>query len=934
MVKRLLSAIAFAAVAFTASAVKVGDLVYTNHARFSITGENLVTNGDFKSEFAGWNSINEATIDETFQINLGGGTFADQNSLAAKASSKNGIYQAIPVEQAGYYVLSMDIRNELAPGFTDFSSNSGSYMVNVATAGDFFSAGQNYINFIYNTDGTPNGLTDRKELSYGQNEVAVSTEYTTVNFALNLEQEGYLIVEIAAMAEGAEVCNVELRKAVPAYDDRRAQSRAQLAETILYAYEWDSSVHAYISNLKDAIAKLNAAIEAKDGIETAENNLNSTLNLFLGENVDEMLQFWGTGNNAADWMKWTGKFNKIKNDNPGNPYWTWTTDRWCHKTQSANAPIGVEWQTGQSATWDNIATLTHDLEAGTYMFGFTGYGSRCSLNKADWARSGALECAEIYFIVNGDTLNWEPFILHPTIEKDYIVSFTLEEDVKDATIAFTCNTNAGSGAGFDTKFNSPFLYKVYTGEGYTEEEKAYLNDVNVQLTEAKNRIDAAKDTYENDATRPWVKDELKAGIDQMEAKYNEYAALSEDEILEDWLYEDKKLADTIYNNVGKPMKDTYLADYNNKNQPLVDLIAEVEAAKKLNVAALYSGCDHATFVEAIVKALGKHMAYMKESYSQENYDAVVAYKAELVAAEEAFKTSQAEKTIIDIDFGTQENPAQIQSEEPAVEGETTKYYVDGAAGRMYLSAVATAPTGGTQFQLGYNDVDSLGMLRVGNAEATVDFSSLEVGDKDVIKFAFDYYHGNLVGKYSGVFIKGAEDAIIDGYYVDSYNSVMSTADGENTFGWSDMGTKIAGVGSSSASNAKIAETSQNLTHYEIIYDFSKGIKYMTIDNKKKGQHTSDELPLTADQAPKMFLLKSNYNNSDRRCWFDNFKVTLTSAKEYVGPTDKEYEEMATGVTEAKGENAVEKANRVVADQNGIYILKANGEKVALSGAAK
>ena len=53
-----------------------------------------------------------------------------------------------------------------------------------------------------------------------------------------------------------------------------------------------------------------------------------------------------TGNNSANWMNWTAKWNKLSNDYNGKAPWTWTTDRWCHKTAAADSPMAIQWMRG------------------------------------------------------------------------------------------------------------------------------------------------------------------------------------------------------------------------------------------------------------------------------------------------------------------------------------------------------------------------------------------------------------------------------------------------------------------------------------------------------------------------------------------------------------------------------------------------------------
>ena len=59
-------------------------------------------------------------------------------------------------------------------------------------------------------------------------------------------------------------------------------------------------------------------------------------------------------------------------------------------------------------------------------------------------------------------------------------------------------------------------------------------------------------------------------------------------------------------------------------------------------------------------------------------------------------------------------------------------------------------------------------------------------------------------------------------------------------------------------------------------DYGRKSMYCTI-NSVNGSTTSQEVAL--DAVPTKFILQSNYNNNDRRIWFDNLKIERIAAGE-------------------------------------------------------
>ena len=866
MMKKLLSACMFAVVALSASAWNSGDYVYTKVAKYRITGADLVTNGQFTDgSTAGWTATDEANfpLAAVFGISEEGGVAvqAGQTDLAA------GMYQAVKIEMGGTYVVSFKVKGAAA-GYTDH---------------DLTGAATNYINAYFNTDGTL-GTKDGTTLLYGENGVGGgyqfsynADDFVEVFFAVEAPQDGNIMIDFRGMAEGLIIKDVECHTAEEVYDDRIANDRIAYfkkytADGNFEGAEYDSFL-ASVKAVEDAIAANASPAE----MATLMDNLETDWALFAEANFSNVLDLIptkdgsaNTGNNSANWMNWVSKWNKLSNDYKNQAPWSWTTDRWSHKTAAANSPLQIQWQRKASGDWNNIATLTATLDPGTYYWGVTGQGGMMTLDKARWARSWANENAATQLFFNGDTT--EVFILNSARNTDYVFKFELAE-AKELTLGIICNTNSAATDGFDVQFINPVLYKVIVEGELLPEEKAYLDAVAAQLEALQGRIDVANGYLsEANDTLPWGKETLKEGVDEAQVRYTEWAALDEDALLGAY-YDDEMIPDTIMENGVRFLNNNYINPFIAMNKPLTDMPGAIVVAKDVLGQRIYSSSAKKDDFAALIAASEKMYAEkLLAPFSSADSLALVDQKAALEAMAVEFKAAIDYTVIVDIDFGTTEAPAAFETHttEPDSLGETTTYYtIAGAKGVMTFSDI----TGSYPYALGWGSAtdetgaviatDSLGMLRVGNSEATVEFSGAPIAATDIVNIKFDFYAGNLTKGKAGYKVLAAEGDTICGLFYSAYDG----NDDMNTFGINY--TALPKVGSGSASNAAIAASS-NKTQFDIVLDYGAKTMYCTTISSK-GTVTSEVIALP-ELTPAKFVLYSNYTNTDRRCWFDNLKI--------------------------------------------------------------
>ena len=939
MIKNLLSLALMSSLAIGANAYNVDDMIYTRAAKYKVTAANLVTNGELKgASLDGWTAT-DATIPlaDVFTVGEDGGVTVN----AGQNDFTSGMYQVIPVSDKGIYLVSMKVKGTEA-GFTDLDQNKPA---------------TNYIFAYSNSDGslsTVSGTT----LSFGENGSAIENcysftadDYTDMYFPVEAEADSKIVIDLRALATGLEITNIECHKVEEVLDERVAQARLNWIKYILNGFDWTSEYEYYDDVLAD-VAALEDAIKNGGNVNTYLDNLNNDFESFTEANLANVFDAIPTtdgssnaGNNSANWMNWTGHWNSLGYSERNGQYtgkapWSWTTDRWCHKQAKVdgkylaeeNVPMQIQWMRDASGDWDNIATLTCNLDKGTYFYSVEGQGGMMTLNKNRWMRHSGYECAatQIFLGVDGaataaDTLDCG--MLPTKAYKAYINKYIIAENSK-VNLGIRCNQSLDVKNGFDVFFANPVLYKVLVKGELTPSQKTYLALVETQIANLEERIKVAEELVATTQTeKPWGKENLQKGIDAAKArleawkKYDQKAILDimddgtasfnveggtfyvdGEYVTKDSVYTADALCDVIEAAGTTYLNREFIDVFNAVNTPLTDMPAAIEAAKEAKAQRLFSSSSKMADLESeITKAENLYKEKLAAAYSADNAQALVDAKAALAQLVEDFKAAIKAEVLVDIDF---EGASFQKHEDPSGEADTY-YTLAGKVGEMKFAEVADA-LGTTLFELGYRasaevEVDSIGMLRVGGGSATVDFNAAPVNSDEIVRVSFDYFFGNLITKSAGYYLTAGTDTVCG-----LFCSVYDGKDTYNTLGV-DYASVLTKVGSGSASNAAIASVASNRSHFEIILDYGTKTMYCTTISGK-GTFTTAEVALNPEQKVTGFILTSDYsNNTDRRCWFDNLKIESIS----VGA--------ATGISEVA---AVAKASKAIkAIENGKLVIK-------------
>ena len=946
MKKQLLSLALLSAVVSGAMAHEIGAKVYSNSAKWKITGENLVTNGDFSDlSLSGWTAIDE-TVDKLTTFSVLAGQGAEGKNVIhvndGQTDLKNGIYQTIAIEQGGTYIVSMKVMNTKAAGFTDF---------------DLTGANTNYINAYYNTDGAL-ATADGTNLSYGNGGECggytfsfTTDKFTEVNFPVQAPADGQIVIDLRGLSEGLEICDVTCQAAEQIYDTRIPEKRIAYIKSVLDSYKFSEDSKA---DLVEAIAEVETLISdgADDGYDYAMENLDLAWEGFVTANFSNVLNSINTGasgNYSANWDNWTGKFNKLSSDASAQNAvsgWSWSTDRWCHKTAKANSPLQIQWMRGSSGTWDNIATNTTTLDKGIYFFGFQGAGGMMTLNKNRWTRSQAKECAETYVFFNNDTT--EMFLLPTSNDMastygNVIYKFEVAEDNTPVKFGIRCNIGQGQVAkdGFDVNLFHPVLYKVLVEGELKPEQKTYLGNVQAQIDALDGRIKVAEGYVAADQkTRPWGKENLQKGIVESKKRFDVWDAMSEDDrlatmdnysakyeatqapyyvdgayVLKDTTYTDitdKALQNIIMNAGVRYLNNNFITPFVNKNAPLTDLAVAVENANAVYSEPINNSGDKETFKAVIDAAQALYNTQLVAPYSQEVVDALVAKKKELSLASDAFIASVKKDVIVDIDFST---PAR---EIPAtVEGELSKYAIDGTKGTMNILGTFSAEMQKewTQFAYGqgFNDMYT-DVLFVGKGAAEVDLG-YEVKDNDAIIASFDIWYGYLDKAEFGFYFKD-----VDNNDIASFCRKAGSAATANLLGLDESAAAISQVGGRNNGNVQgnICKDN-NKTHFEVTLNYASKNMFVTTVNKagKKVIHPTVAMPEGVGKAAKLYFT-STYGNGERCCWADNIVISV------IGDVPSGIADVTTAT-----QNAAKAVKKL---ENGKIVIVKGGKKYTVAGA--
>ena len=929
MKKRLLFAFMAMCAAVSGYALEQGDFVYTPQGRFQITGANLNANNAFQ-DLSGWTAIGDGkTLADLFNVTADGYATGMNSVVSTAATTDAGMYYKFePTDANAAYVVSFKMKGATLDN------------VKVRIPGDGYKKPDNLVKIAGNDANTYTYPSTEGEVIVNTAE-ELTTDWQTFNYAIVGDGTPRTwFISLTTMATTIEIADLQIAPAMQFADLRQRDAMLEKLNAYKNCYSWDAALLADFG-YDEAIANLQAFGDASGQAELDEQLATSQeiLEEFLKANMDDYLA--GNSDNYLGIKQTSGNIQKVSN------YGDWTATTTGRAFWNSGAYPDLGHYAGNSAwNWNDVESpmgvyMKKTLDPGSYVFAIESNAAiREDATSSSWTNNDAWNVANgvayIVKVVDGaatdtiasvwkglDAVDFTPFIISAKIEEagTYEIGFKAYckdayKELKNGSVTYVANASIWGKN--DNKYN--------------QKQLGYETDVREQITEGRTQLTTAKE-YLNNANYFWGQDELKACVDSVETKIAAYEQLDQDAIIA--TYEEDYVKSTsaetgylVYTIYQEAVKDILAANkkFVAVNDTLGYIQTAIENAEGVLVQRLYSAATGKAELQAAITAAKAVQTAMKAvDYSEENAAAIMAAIATLNEAIETFKASvpaAAIATVVDIDF---ENDA-TQNEE------TQLYSVAGAAGSMEFSNWSTDGTGNQPFEKGYwSNGEQLwkGYIRIGNGTGTVVFDPTENGSMgtSILKVACDMYIQGLSGRSLGFFLKnvvegenGAEDAEIFGLYHNFYNWTTE----KNTCNVNvDMIWAKSGGSYNNASPADVEEETRTAnplqkTHFEVILDYGTNKMYCTI-NSINGSTTSEEVALEA--VPTKFILQCNYNNNDRRAWFDNLKIQRIATGELTG---------ISNVKNDVKDDAIYNINgiRVAAPtQKGLYII--NGKKVAI-----
>lgn len=878
MKKRLFFAFIAMCFAISGFALSQGEYVYTPQGRFQISGANLASSSF--ADWTGWTVIGEGKVlSDLFSITNNGYDTGTNSVSSLNASEGEGMYfRFAPTDASAAYVVSFKMK--------------GAALDNIRTRipTDGRQSGNNLVKVAGNEYGTYTYPSTEGEVIVNSAE-ELTEDWQTFTYAI--QGDGTVrtwFISLTTMATTIEIADLQIAPAIQFADLRQRDAMLEKLNTYKNCYNWADNVLDEFA-MNEAISALQTIGDATGQAELEECLITAqeVLDEFLKANMDDYLavgskdyNYLGLGVDKMQKVSTIGDWNCLPS---GRGFWLIDSypelgryggnNSWNYG--SVNDPMGVYTQ--------------KTLDPGSYVFAIEGKAAvREEATSSSYTNNEAWNVAYgIAYIVKvsedgeySDTIaavvkdleaiNFTSFLVPATITEAGTYEIGFKAYCKDAYKSLR--------NGSDTYVANASLWSKNENK-YNQRQMAYEADVRYMITNGHNELNTATD-FLADASYDWGKAELQACVDTIQPKIAAYESMDQDAIIA--TYEDDYVKSTydeigylVYEVYQQAVKDIIKAnrDFVAVNDTLNSIQLAIDRAEATLEARIYAAATgKAALQEAISQAQSIQTMMKRADYSVENAATIVAAIAELNEAVETFKTTvpaNALATIVDIDF----------EQEAVQDAETGLYSVPGAVGSMEFSYWSTDGTGNQPFEKGFwSNGEQLwkGYLRVGYGTGVVSFNPMVNGSmsSDILKVSCDFYIQGLSGRSIGFFLKDENYEDIFGIYQNFYNgtTTTNTCDVDVNKIWARSGGSYSNA--SPADADYLTANPLQKTHFEVIMDYGRKSMYCTISSPN-GSTTSQEVAF--DAIPYSFVLQSNYNNSDRRSWFDNLRIERISTEE-------------------------------------------------------
>ena len=919
MMKRLLFGALSALFAFSANAVEVGDYVYTPSGRYLLTAPTGI-NLSLNEEFDGWNSISDDALPDNF-------TVVDGYVSATDAANTKGLYKSFTVDSNDKtYVLVFDAKanEDASRAYSLTPKFMGTVSDYIGHFNVFGNEGTEYLQ-TYMQIGTEKQTLGGKDYDVPYGNVPAAQGDLNLGFQLSSEYQTYATaftnggsdltwyIEMSQLLGGISIGNIQVFEAQQVYDNRFIQNKIDYINAIKNVYDWDSmqktpeeqNVWDGFKGLSEELEDMADNTSVDDGsakIEEVDGKIAEFVNTFFGDYAaDNGMRFQDGGGVS----KGTGSVAG----------WS-TSTRWWHTKGAAD----LYWGNFAYGNVNNetVSSQKKNLAAGSYVFAVDAYmDSQCKKGTIENLLFGWYEAKFSPAVYPGElTLS----ILNESGEVVY-KSNTLALDnrkYKTGVVAFTIPEGQDGEYSFKIEAVDKYADKKIGGNGYLNDLRIFFKAAGkynakqlAYIEKVRTQINAMRGAYDNSVkyyTDPeekyyWYKwavqdtsaiyqpylefyetltdDDIINGFDDPASKAAKEAAEAESgQEFPEWDYnfsfekyaaETQNGADSLTNRAVRPMlrlNERFLS----YNQVLFDMLESIDKAKIILDTRVFSGrIAYGTLEGAVGDAEAMFEDYKEDPGTVE--DLVDSY---IPAVQEI--TNQMNETMTNFyqsGYNAGEEPTVIRSfdfedagafvlDDPATDPGAGSY-TDPTGVMTFANLELTGITGQNYNNGFYTEGawTNQGVLRVGNGNGTIALDESEiVSGTDALHVSYDFYFGKLTGRSAGVYMNDAEGNNVSGFWYDRYDNRADYnpmgIDGNDTYNISNVG------------NLSVL-TEQNKAHFDFYLDYGTKQMFVIVNttnvvNKRYDAIMDNQNPVAA------FVVNSNYNNSDRRCWVDNIVI--------------------------------------------------------------
>ena len=926
MKKRLLFAAMAMFCAMGSFAYEVGEYAYTATQRVKITGENLVTNGNFADGTEGWtDAAGEAVNVDVWSFVEGAGPNGENVLQSMSASTADAaLCGKWAVPESGGYLVMLDIKGEAVAYTTRHVGATNSI--------DFwFSANADDFEFNRKMDRLlikdKNGNVTHEPFDDGTLDLAISSGYTaewsTIAFYAIGEEGRNILMRIEKLTANTQITNIQIYKAEEVFDDRVLRTKIDFVDKLIATGKFTKDTdNGFVENIIETLRGMletPGALDDKSSIDGMMESYEEEFNAWLVANGADML---------AGEKRWSAYGDTRKMNGIGGN-WQGTGGRWFHANNGGSTvitdngdEIGHRFQGGMAAGAASQYYPLTPKAPGTYMFALdiTGYYMEGSSGSSyDYLEGTSWNYIPFYTrefqgvtmfagkdIMGSDAEANEAMNVEQEGQKVYcgainnanarnncqkfVVFYEVSQADVDAgtPIYFGITyvpTDAPNKLGSNVNIAHPQIILI----GETQEEADYKNEVAAIITQQgplRDRLQWAREDLVNKTREtyyPWGQAALQEAIDTYQPVYDESLTiidadgnvLNESFIREKLAAHDQDETATLYSEdllAAVRALNSARSTYTRTNQIFATFNMDLANAEAVLADGFYTGANLTDFKAAIDEAK-RIEAEVLASTTDETRDADIetlnAAREALAAAQQTFKDGASLKPFVDIDF------SQAATENP--EG---GYIIAGAAGQMTIAtnfSTDNTSTGTQPFTLGYGE-ENLEVLRVGNGSAVVTFDEDNVpGESDVIRAFFDLWAGNLSGKNVFIDFRNANGQRVAGFSMSRYSGTVAYNEFNNDENTGlNILSYVSGLGSSSVGDNGIFTTG-NKSSFDLKIDYANKTVSGQVINGTNGTCNGVAVPMImpedGDNVITQFVVGSNYDSADaRRCWFDNLKI--------------------------------------------------------------